>query len=78
MTLGKCTLGFRGGPTSLYVIIIYIKLTAVANHEILSSYIVLDQLRLSSLLELGFRGIIERLYLRLPMSHSELGFSRDA
>ena len=78
MTLAKCTLGFREEPMSMYVILIiyHSRKNYLANHEIFSSYIVLDQILRSSLLEPRFRVIIERLYLRLPMSLSELDFSR--
>ena len=65
---------------SMYVILIIYhsesRKNYLTNHEIFSSYIVLDQILRSSLLEPRFPVIIERLYLRLPMSLSELDFSR--
>ena len=72
----KCTLGFQEGLKSMYVVASS-TYKFLANHDIFSSYIVLDQIRQYSLLEPGFPGIIERLRSRLPMSLSELDFSRD-
>ena len=61
---------------SVYVIVHFARIIW-PDHETISSYIALDQIR-CSLLEPGYPRIIERLSLRLPMNPSELGFLRDA
>ena len=78
MKLAKRMLGFREGTMSLYVIniIYHSPSNYLADHEIFSSYIALDQIRRYSLLEPVFPGIQEKLYLKLPTNLSELDFSR--